>query len=269
MTAAPFSVNVVSPRAALGWSGLKSEWSLWFFTSVATLLMAWFAAATARGTTVALPVFAAAGILAMAVSALHLGRITRIWRAVLNFQRSWVSREVVFFSAFFVAACTVQLIPEVPGWARWVIAGIGFATMYAMDMVYRVPGQPVLTIPHSAMATLTAAFYIGILTTNPFLLLPAATVKLVLYLARGDRPVPGGAMLVPVRIGIGLLPAFALAASGEVPVAAVIIGAVIGELIDRAEFYAGLRFLTPACQIDCDLAQQSVLAGRKLESLSS
>ena len=269
MTAAPFSVNVVTPRAAVGWSGLCNEWSLWFFTSVATLLMAWFAAATARGTTVALPVFAAAGILAMAVSALHLGRITRIWRAVLNFRRSWVSREVVLFSAFFVAACTVQLRPEVPGWARWVIAGIGFAAMYAMDMVYRVPGQPALTVPHSAMATLTAAFYIGILTANPFLLLPAATVKLVLYLARGDRPVPGGAMLVPVRIGIGLLPAFALAASGSVPVAVAMVGAMIGELIDRAEFYAGLRFLTPACQIDRDLAQQSVLAGRKLESFSS
>jgi Fe-S-cluster-containing dehydrogenase component/DMSO reductase anchor subunit len=261
MTAAPFSVNVVMPRAAVGWSSLCTEWSLWFFTSIATLLMAWFAAATAKGTAVALSVFAAAGILAMAASALHLGRITRIWRAVLNFRRSWVSREVVLFSAFFVGACTVQLRPEVPGWARWVIAGIGFATMYAMDMVYRVPGQPVLTIPHSAMASLTAAFYIGILTANPFLLLPAATVKLLLYLARGDRPVPGGSLLAPVRIGVGLLPAFALAATGTVSVPVAMIGAVVGELIDRAEFYAGLRFLTPSHQINRDLTQQSIVAG--------
>jgi len=41
-----------------------------------------------------------------------------------------------------------------------------------------------------------------------------------------------------------------------VPVAAAMFGAVIGELIDRAEFYAALRFLTPTHQIDSDLAQQ-------------
>jgi DMSO reductase iron-sulfur subunit len=256
MTAAPIAVNVMSRRSPSGWSGLKNEWSLWFFTSVATLLVAWFAAAAALSRAIPVPVFAGAGVLAMAVSALHLGRITRIWRAMLNVRRSWVSREVVLFSTFFAAACVSALQPEVPGWARWAIAAAGFATLYAMDMVYRVRGQPFLTVPHSAMAMLTAAFYIGILTENPILLWPAATVKLVLYLARRERPVPGGAALAPVRIGIGLLPAVALAATGTVPVAVAMFGAVIGELIDRAEFYVGLRFLTPTHQIDTDLVRQ-------------
>jgi len=253
MTAAPIAVNVMSPRSPVGWSGLKSEWSLWFFTSVATLLVAWFAAAAAWSRAIPVPVFAGAGVLAMAVSALHLGRITRIWRAMLNVRRSWVSREVVLFSAFFAAACASALRPEVPGWTKWVIAAIGFATLYAMDMVYRVRGQPVPTVPHSAMAMLTAAFYIGILTANPVLLWPAATVKLVLYLARRERPSPGGSLLAPIRLGVGLFPAFALAATGTIPVAVAMFGAVIGELIDRAEFYAGLRFLTPTRQIDTDL----------------
>ena len=52
------------------------------------------------------------------------------------------------------------------------------------------------------------------------------------------------------------MPAFALAATGALPVAAAMFGAVIGELIDRAEFYAALRFLTPTHQIDSDLARQ-------------
>ena len=254
MTAAPIAVNVVSPRPALDWSGLKSEWSLWFFTSVAILLVAWFAAAVAWSRAIPLQVFAGAGILAMAVSALHLGRITRIWRAILNLRHSWVSREVVFFSTFLATACVSAVRPEIPGWTRWVIAAVGFASLYAMDMVYRVRGQPVLTVPHSAMAMLTAAFYIGILTANPVLLWPVATVKLVLYMARRDRPVPYGALLAPIRIGVGLFPAFALAATGTVPIAVALFGAVIGELIDRAEFYAALQFLTPTHQIDADLA---------------
>jgi Fe-S-cluster-containing dehydrogenase component len=257
MTAAPVAVNVVEPRSAVGWSGLESEWSLWFFTSVAVLLVAWFAAAAARSRAIPLATFATAGALAMAVSALHLGRITRVWRAMLNLRRSWVSREVVLFSAFFAAACVSILRPGTTGSARWVIAAFGLAALYAMDMVYRVRGQPVLTVPHSAMAMLTAAFYIGILTANSILLWPAGVVKLVLYLARRDRPVPGATLLAPVRIGVGILPALALAATGTVPVATAMFGAVIGELIDRAEFYAGLRFLTPTHQINIDLAQQN------------
>jgi len=215
-----------------------------------------------------LPVFASAGVLAMAVSALHLGRITRIWRAMLNFRRSWVSREVVLFSTFFAAASVSTLLPELPVPARWMIAAVGFAMLFAMDMVYRVRGQPVLTVPHSAMAMLTVAFYIGILTANPILLWPAATVKLVLYLARRERPVPGGAALAPFRIGIGLFPAFALAATGTVPVVVAMFGAVIGEVIDRAEFYAGLRFLTPTHQIDTDLMrrQKNPIGGLGLEA---
>ena len=256
MTAAPIAVNVISPPSPISWSGFRSEWSLWFFTSVAILLVAWFAAAAAWSQEIPIPVFAGAGLVAMAVSALHLGRVTRIWRAMLNVRRSWVSREVALFSAFFVAACLSTFQKEIPDWALWVITAVGFASLFAMDMVYRVHGQPVLTVPHSAMAMLTAAFYTGILTANPVLLWPAATVKLVLYLARRERPVPGGAPLAPVRIGVGLFPAFALAATGTVPIEVAMFGAVIGELIDRAEFYAGLRFLTPTHQIETDLAQQ-------------
>ncbi len=253
MTAAPIAVNVISPRSTVGWSGFTSEWSLWFFTSVAMLLVAWFAAAAARGIAIPLTVFATVGCLAMAVSTLHLGTISRIWRAALNLRRSWVSREVVLFSTFFAAACASALRDDVTNWARWVIAAVGFASLYAMDMVYRVRGQVVLTVPHSAMAMLTAAFYIGILTANPVLLWPSATVKLVLYLARRERPVPGGAVLAPVRIGVGILPALALAATDTVPIPVALFGAMVGELIDRAEFYAGLRFLTPGRQIDRDL----------------
>jgi DMSO reductase anchor subunit len=268
MTAAPIAVNVVSPRPAVVWSGFRSEWSLWFFTSVATLLVAWFTAASAWNRAIPVPLFAAAGILAMAVSALHLGRISRIWRATLNVRRSWVSREVVLFSAFFAAACASALRPDEPGWTRWIISAIGFGTLFAMDMVYRVRGQPVLTVPHSAMATLTAALYIGILTTNPVLLWPAATVKLVLYLTRRERPSPGGFLLAPIRLGVGLFPSFALAATGTVPVAVALFGAVIGELIDRAEFYAALWFLTPTHQIDSDLSrrQKDPIGGLGLEA---
>jgi DMSO reductase iron-sulfur subunit len=256
MTAAPVAANVVAAQTRLDWAEFRNEWSLWFFSSLAILLVAWFTAATALDTPINLSVFAIFGLLAMGVSTLHLGRITRIWRALLNLRRSWVSREVVLFSAFFFAACGALWWPGSPAWARWVIVAVGFGAMYSMDMVYRVHGQPFLTVPHSAMALLSVALYVGILTGNSVLVVPAATVKLVLYLARRERPAPGGSLLAPIRIGVGILPALALGITGAVSVEVAMFGAVLGELIDRAEFYACLRFQTPTHQIDVDLAKR-------------
>ena len=56
---------------------------------------------------------------------------------------------------------------------------------------------------------------------------------------------PGNA-LAPFRIGVGIFPAVALATTGTVSVPAVIVGVIIGELIDRAEFYRELETDSPA-----------------------
>jgi Fe-S-cluster-containing dehydrogenase component len=257
MTAAPVAFNFPARPSSIDWSGLRNEWSLLFFSWVAAMLVAWFTASAADFTRVSLPVFSVAGLLAMGISTLHLGRISRAWRAPLNLRRSWVSREVVLFSSFFAAACVSLMGARTVFWPQQAIACIGFASMFAMDMVYRAPDQPVHTVPHSAMATLTAALYVGILAGNPAILWPVVVLKLVLYLARNKRPRPGGNALAPIRIGVGLFPAIALAATGLIPAPVAMLGAAIGEFIDRAEFYANLRFLTPAHQIDRDLARSA------------
>jgi Fe-S-cluster-containing dehydrogenase component/DMSO reductase anchor subunit len=54
-----------------------------------------------RTTTTALTaVGLATGLVALAASTLHLGRPLLAWRAVLGLRRSWLSREIVAFSAF-------------------------------------------------------------------------------------------------------------------------------------------------------------------------
>jgi len=258
MTAAPVQTTVLRQPETTGWGGLRDEWSLWLFTTVATFLVAWFTAATALGRAVTLPIFAAAGILAMIISALHLGRITRVWRGIFNVRRSWVSREVAFFTAFFGAACALTLVGgKLPSVAAWTAAILGFAALFSMDMVYRVPGQPAATVPHSAMAILTAAYYIGLLVDAPMLFWPTAALKLALYLARRDHPEPGDRLAAAVRIGIGLVLPVAILATGAVPPAIALIAAICGELVDRAEFYGTLRFLTPSHQLDRDLDNAS------------
>lgn len=71
----------------------------------------------------------------MGLSSLHLGRKLRAWRAVLNFRRSWLSREIVFYSAFVGLAGLSLLFPT----ARWLTGAAmitGFAALVAIDRVY-------------------------------------------------------------------------------------------------------------------------------------
>jgi hypothetical protein len=142
----------------------------------------------------------------------------------------------------------------------WAISIVGFCAMVAMDMVYRVRGQPTITVPHSAMATLTAAYYLGLLVGLPALVWPVAVLKTILYLARRDGPVPGRWGLAVARIGIGLAVPGILLTMPDITPWALVAAAAVGELVDRAEFYAGLRFLTPRRQIDHELGTVSSIA---------
>ena len=253
MTAAPERGHVAARRGSLNWRAFRSEWSLWAFSSILIFLVAWFSAATASGGEVSLPVFAAAGVLALGASALHLGRPARAWRGLLNWRRSWISREALLVTLFLAAACAVTHVGARSSAAAWTTAIIGFAALIAMDMVYRVPGTTVPAVPHSAMAALTAAFYLGLLLDAPILALPAAIAKLGLYLSRRERFESIGAPLSVIRVVIGIVLPSALLIAGGWPPWLLVALAAIGELIDRAEFYAGLEFLTPEIQIHRDL----------------
>ncbi len=253
MTVAPPAAAAPPRRRHRNSRGLRAEWSLWAFTSIITFLTAWFTAATATGGTVFLPAFAAAAAVAMGVSALHLGRPLRAWRGILNWKHSWISREALLVTLFLAAVCVFNAVSAPPPAALWVAAAVGFAALFAMDMVYRVPGQSVQTVPHSAMATLTGAFYLGLLLAAPAVALPAAAVKLALYVLRGERLAKRWSPLAVVRVGVGLVLSCALLfVDGPSPWVLVAL-AVVGELIDRGEFYVGLEFLTPEIQVARDL----------------
>ncbi|MFB3852315.1 MAG: dimethyl sulfoxide reductase anchor subunit family protein [Vicinamibacterales bacterium] len=89
-----------------------------------------------------------AGIAALAISLLHLGRPLQAWLAVANVQRSWLSREIVLAVAFVAAAAGFAWIRthaaapafRVPATAATVATGV--ALVFAMARIYMIPGQP-------------------------------------------------------------------------------------------------------------------------------
>ena len=235
-------------------SKLRSEWPLLAFSLLATGLVSFVTARLIQGDDFPWPATLAVGFLAMMVSTLHLGNPMRAWRAVLNFRTSWVSREVAFYTLFLGATGLCGISGDRPAIIVLSTVCLGFATLLSVDLVYRIPGLRVSTVPHSAMTTLTAAFFVGLLIRSPWIALPAAAVKLALYVSRPGNLGPGKRALSTLRIGLGLVAPMVVWLSGSGSMPLLLAGPLLGEIIDRALFYEELDFLTPQRQISLDLS---------------
>ena len=90
------------------------------------------------------------GGLALAASTLHLGRPVYAYRAVKMWRRSWLSREVLLFSAFSGVATVYASVLWLGGPADASVAAVlGFITLLlglggvtASGYIYRVPARP-------------------------------------------------------------------------------------------------------------------------------
>ncbi len=138
---------------------LRSEWSLLVFTTIVPILVALVASASAP--LLLVPVL---GLIAMGLSVAHLGKPARAYRAILNWRRSWLSREILLFPAFV----GLSLLPS----ARPLTAAVGFATLLAMDQVYRLSTNRRRGELHSAAVLLTGLFLTGVFASGAGSLCP-------------------------------------------------------------------------------------------------
>ena len=216
---------------------LRGEWTLVVFTTILAVATARMAA----GGPFHHPwPWLAALVLAMLLSALHLGRPGRAWRAVLNVRHSWLSREIVLASAF-MALCAGVFAGLAPAWAA---AAAGFASLFAVDRVYRVAVKVPPWNLHSAHALLNGLYLAGLLARWWPLAAAAGALKAGLYLVRKGHAARTGEPLRPLLSLIRLALGFGVPALAP-PVWAVL-GALAGDLVDRCEYYCELEIPTPA-----------------------
>ncbi len=259
----------------------RQEWPLWLLTSVVTLLFACFAglhpAWHAKAYFLDLALIGSGGA-AMLISTLHLGKPLRAWRAVLNLQTSWLSREIFFISVFLAGAALVFGVvspyrPDILASNAWLLQAsfvvAGLCTLVSIDRVYDVAqfkgaeeseiyrSRPRL---HSASSLLGGLYLAGIASSmaagfsNPYLTeslvvvgLGASLVQICEYVDRRyKRPSQSwaGGTLVSLRVIVGFaLPWFWLLVSpgGWLP----FICAGLGFVIDRYEFYNDLAIPAP------------------------
>lgn len=108
-------------------------------------------------------------LLALFVSVFHLGRPLYAFRALKMWRRSWLSREVLFFSLFAASAGLYSLW----AWSRPLMPDIlklllmaavilcGFAGVYSSAKIYMVPARPSWNTPRTLVNFLATSFLLG------------------------------------------------------------------------------------------------------------
>jgi Fe-S-cluster-containing dehydrogenase component/DMSO reductase anchor subunit len=154
-------------------------------------------------------------LLALAASTLHLGRPVYAFRALSMWRRSWLSREVLFFSLFSSAAIAYAALLWI-GSAHSVVAGIvaaifGCIAVYASAHLYMVVARPAWNNAHTIFEFYLTALFTGTLAASLFIPSPGHTLI---------RAATVGAMLSATQQLIKLFwllrsPTFELRAAGQ------------------------------------------------------
>ncbi len=105
------------------------------------------------------------GGLALGASTLHLGRPVHAYRAMRMWRRSWLSREVLLFSAFagVAGAYAGALWFGIPGSAALggLTTALGLAGVTASACIYRVTSRPAWNTPYTVMHFIATAAILG------------------------------------------------------------------------------------------------------------
>jgi DMSO reductase anchor subunit len=261
---APSPLAPIPKRASL-----RTEWPLLAFTFIFASLFGALAAEVAGGVGVSAPIFLATAVLGLALSGAHVGRKLRTWRAILNVTRSWLSREVLFVGLFVMSgAIHLATAPE-ENWVGWVAIALGLTALFSMDMVYQFAIRPRPRVPHSASMVLTGPLLAGVLLLNPAFLAVFGSTKAILYclrkVAMSRDGSDGKRWASAIRLGVGLIvPAALWLLDAQGFHGLIILGVLVGEFVDRAEFYSELDFTSPQRQMKIDLeARISLAAGTR------
>ena len=131
--------------------------------------------------------------LALAASTLHLGRPAHAYRALKMWRRSWVSREVVLFSAFSAVAAAYAATLWWGVAASVAIGGLtvllGVSGVTASAYIYRVPARPAWNTPFTLVQFHLTSAVLGPLFAAAVGLAPRGVLTTVAAIAGGATSV--------------------------------------------------------------------------------
>ena len=180
-------------------------------------------------------------VIALNASFFHLGRPLHAIRALKMWKRSWLSREVLFFSLFAGSA----IVYSVLAWQHFypfsfLLRGLfgilvmlfGLAGVYCSAMIYRVPARPSWDSLRTPIAFLATSFILG----------PLLSLAVFVWSLK-EQPIAWGEILPTLKI-VGLFLTSILIAAGFVQLAGVIVKILHSLNNDEPELQASTRMLT-------------------------
>lgn len=262
MTALPYDQSVFDAFKAAQRSpepkiNIKSEWILLLFTYILSLLVG-LVSASIFFKNLFNPIFIPlAAIFSLALSTLHLGRKARVYRAVLNWKRSWLSREVLFSLLFLLLTLINAILLSDNKIILSMASLAGFAALFSMDRVYQVTMHNGLSKFHSANTLFTALLFFGLFSANSFLFSIFWILKLYLYIKRKISQQNIRLFLSILRINIGyVIPVILWMASIVNFYWFLVICMILSEFIDRLEFYLEFDIITPYSEMSNDIRKK-------------
>lgn len=240
---------------------LKAEWVLLLFTLLASLLVSWLTAMVTIPMAINPYIFLGAGAVGLGLSTIHLGKKHRAYRAIFNIRNSWLSREIVSFSLFLgLAGVYLLFFPGILVLGSMAVA-IGFISLFCIDRIYQVAMKVSPLNFHSAHTLLNGLYLTGILMLNGLIFGLMGGLKLFLYLYRKlhfRRTRRKTRLLVSIlRVSTGFLaPLILLTVKPSIMInyyGYIMISVIIGEVIDRTEYYDEMDIVTPRKQMLLDL----------------
>lgn len=222
------------------------EWPLVLFTLIYAFMSGWIFAFITDDSLFKRFTFISVGIAGMVLSAFHLGKPFRAPRSLFNLKNSWLSREILFSGLFlasafmylFISKSTIMLIST---------AIISLLLLLSIEMVYSVAEKKYSTIIHSANSVLTALLFAFLFTSASKLFVAVLVIKALLYLSRKkDFDSLNKSFIALVRFTIGILIPLALVLFQKpYTLEWILLLVLVGELIDRFEFYEDIYINTP------------------------
>jgi len=235
-----------------------SEWPLVFFSVLMAFITGSMTAGLILHTILPTTLYIILGIIGIGISALHLGKISRAHRALLNLRYSWLSREVLFYILFLILLSGQIIFSTQIKWLAWLAVAAGFLTLFSIEKVYTVVATIQRQEVHSANVLLTGFFLASLFSEFTFGIILFGGIKFLLYIRQSfNRKIQRynfAIILGFIRVLFGfLIPAIFWFWDIAGLFTFTIILILIAELIDRCEFYENLTIITPAKQMVFDL----------------
>jgi len=223
------------------------EWPLVFFTLISSVLVGWFFGLAFNNNTEELRyVYVLLGLIGMAISTLHLGKPMRAYRSIFNLRTSWLSREILFFILFLGSSVIALFVNDFKP-LLFIASILGVLLLISIEFVYTVADKKYSTPIHSANTLLTALTFGFLITNLNTIAVVLLVIKAILYIVRYAKATVlfKNSLIGFVRFFVGIMvPLVNLLFEKELNLV-ILISFIIGEIIDRFDYYACLHIDTP------------------------